>query len=182
MELLTASSSAHPTALSACNGPSKTSGVRPRTSSGQTKLVYKWKHTCAFTATRKVRSQDTNLGLTPCQGPRLGRDHWRGATGVCIFEGIMDNPMYTSILEEYLLPFIQDVYPDGHKFMQDNDPKHTSRHLQAFFAENRINWWKTPPESPDANPIENLWHELKACFCSYKTFCALMKGIPAQNF
>jgi transposase len=86
----------------------------------------------------------------------------------------MDNPMYTSILEEYLLPFIQDVYPDGHKFMQDNDPKHTSRHLQAFFAENRINWWKTAPESPDANPIENLWHELKASFCSYKTFCALI--------
>ena len=25
-----------------------------------------------------------------------------------------------------------------------------------------------------ANPIENLWHELKASFCGYKTFCALM--------
>lgn len=24
-----------------------------------------------------------------------------------------------------------------------------------------VNWWKTPPDSPDINPIENLWHEVK---------------------
>jgi transposase len=45
--------------------------------------------------------------------------------------------------------------------MQDNDPKHTSRLAKAFFSDNNINWWKTPPESPDCNPIENLWHEMK---------------------
>ena len=45
--------------------------------------------------------------------------------------------------------------------MQDNDPKHTSRMAQSFFEANRITWWHTPPESPDCNPIENLWHELK---------------------
>lgn len=87
----------------------------------------------------------------------------RGATGVCIFDGIMDAPMYTRILQTHLIPFIRDVYPSGHRFMQDNDPKHTSHHTQQFMEEQGINWWRTPPESPDANPIENLWHELKVC-------------------
>ena len=86
---------------------------------------------------------------------------WRGPTRVCIFEGIMDANLYVTILENYLLPFIRTEYPSFHQFMQDNDPKHTSRCARDFFEQHNINWWKTPPESPDANPIENLWHELK---------------------
>ena len=39
--------------------------------------------------------------------------------------------------------------------------KHTSRTARTFFEQENINWWRTPPESPDANPIEKLWHELK---------------------
>ena len=85
----------------------------------------------------------------------------RGRTTLCIFEGKMNAPLFISILKKSLVPFIRDVYPDGHRFVQDNDPKHCSKRAQKFYAEQGINWWPTPPESPDLNPIENLWHELK---------------------
>lgn len=85
----------------------------------------------------------------------------RGRTGICIFDGIMKKELFVSILEGTLLPFIKDVYPDGHKFMQDNDPKHTSLYAKEWIDDNEVNWWKTPAESLDLNPIENLWHELK---------------------
>ena len=85
----------------------------------------------------------------------------RGATEVCIFEGNMDASFYIQILENNLLPFISSNFPSNHRLMQDNDPKHTSRKSRSFFDSNGITWWPTPPESPDCNPIENLWHGLK---------------------
>ena len=85
----------------------------------------------------------------------------KGQTGVCIFDGIMKKELYTKILGKTLVPFLQKTSPDGHKFMQDNDPKHVSGHTQYWMERNNINWWRTRPESPDLNPIENLWHELK---------------------
>ena len=86
-----------------------------------------------------------------------------GATEVCVFEGIMNAELYCEILQKTLLPFLNRQFPNPstHRLMQDNDPKHTSRAAQAFFARHGVNWWKTPPESPDMNPIENVWHELK---------------------
>ena len=68
---------------------------------------------------------------------------------------MMNAVLYVNILQETLIPFIKAVYPDQHRFMQDNDPKHVSNHAKQYLQDNNINW------SPDLNPIENLWHELK---------------------
>lgn len=68
---------------------------------------------------------------------------------------------YIEILRQSLLPFISRKYSDGHCLLQDNDPKHCSQLAQEFFVTEGINWWRTPPESPDINAIELVWHELK---------------------
>ena len=35
-------------------------------------------------------------------------------------------PVYVSILQQTLLPIVRSVYPDDHRFMQDNDPEQGS--------------------------------------------------------
>ena len=86
-----------------------------------------------------------------------------GATGVCIFEGTMDSELFCEILRRTLLLFIATYFPEpgSHHLFQDNDLKHTSRAAQEFYAASGINWWRSPAESLDINPIENVWHEVK---------------------
>ena len=86
----------------------------------------------------------------------------RGATNICVFDQTMDGVLYTQILERYLLPFIEKHFRGTeYRFMQDNDPKHTSRVAKDFYQEKGINWWPTPASSADFNPIECVWRELK---------------------
>ena len=59
------------------------------------------------------------------------------------------------------MPFIQERFPEGHRLYQDNDPKHSSKYIGQFLEQRGVNWWHTPPESPDLNPIELVWGSLK---------------------
>ena len=98
---------------------------------------------------------------TPHEGSCLGGDKPERTNRNLHFWGHHGQRIYVQILEATLLPFIRDVYHGGHKFMQDNDPKHASKYAKAWMEDNDVYWWRTPPESPDLNPIENLWHQLK---------------------
>ena len=79
-----------------------------------------------------------------------------GTTDITICTGIMDSCGYQTIMKEYLLPFISRAYPQGHRLVMDNDPKHRSNSTSEWMKENKINHWPTPPESPDLNPIERI--------------------------
>ena len=49
----------------------------------------------------------------------------RGPSPLVIFDGIMNADFLTeNILGDTLLPFLRTTFPDGHRFQQDNDPKH----------------------------------------------------------
>jgi hypothetical protein len=60
----------------------------------------------------------------------------------------------------YFKPLVDKYIPGGF-LQQGNAPCHTSLSTRTFFEQNGIRVFPTPPESPDLNPIENLWHKLK---------------------
>jgi len=71
----------------------------------------------------------------------------------------MDSIKYSEILEEKIVPLMKTN--KNYIYQQDNAPYHVSYKMGSFFSKNKIELMYWPPNSPDINPIENIWNLIK---------------------
>ena len=62
----------------------------------------------------------------------------------------------------------------------DNDPKHTSKVVEKWLKDNKVKVFEWPSQSPDLNPIDNLWAELNKRVQARRPTPALSGGM-GQN-
>ncbi|CAK9832814.1 Transposable element Tcb1 transposase [Anthophora retusa] len=86
--------------------------------------------------------------------------------------GNMNQYSYMSILQFHLPETTENMpYPQNEvMFQQDRDPMHIEKSVQNWLNNQNFKLLDWPAQSPDLNPIENLWaHLKKKLHCEYHT-------------
>src|SRR5579871_4072660 len=88
----------------------------------------------------------------------------------CFTENL-NSELLCTIYKKTLLPSARNFFREDDnswKLQEDNDPKYTSGKVQEWNDNNDINKIFWPSQSPNLNPMENVWAVLKANVSNYK--------------